>query len=101
MKGFDYCVSRRSRPSKYWLLKIVAFDLIFLDPPFEAGILESTIAAIADHGLLKEAGWLIAEHPERLVLNGGGLPVLLTRNYGDISLTICRMAGYNDGSKDS
>ena len=94
MKGFDYCVSGRSRAIKVLAAEGVTFDLIFLDPPFEAGILESTIAAIADHGLLKEAGWLIAEHPERLVLNGGGLPILLTRNYGDISLTICRMAGY-------
>ena len=38
------------------------FDLIFLDPPYRAGLYEEAIACILRHGLLAPGGRVIAEH---------------------------------------
>lgn len=62
------------------------FDLIFLDPPFEGGILIQAIQRILDQNLLKADGLIIAEHPRKLIINIPGLEVDI-RNYGDICLT--------------
>lgn len=64
----------------------LSFDLIFLDPPFEGGILIQAIQKILEKNLLKTAGIIIAEHPRKFNLV---LPELegKTRNYGDIGLT--------------
>jgi 16S rRNA G966 N2-methylase RsmD len=65
------------------------FDLIFLDPPFDAGLLEEIIERIKQFNLLREEGWLIAEHPNKIKLFETGAPLIKedTRSYGDICLT--------------
>ncbi len=68
-----------------------AFKLIFLDPPFQAGLLTETINAIADLNLLKEDGILIAEHPRDLSFGETGLESFNTRFYGDIGLTFYKL----------
>ena len=65
----------------------LSFDLIFLDPPFQAGLLPKTIDLIINYHLLRDNGVLIAEHPRSLTFNIPSLSVLLTRDYGDVSLT--------------
>jgi 16S rRNA (guanine(966)-N(2))-methyltransferase RsmD len=62
------------------------FDLVFLDPPFEGGILTQAIQGILAKNLLKADGLIIAEHPSKYKII---LPELegKTRNYGDIGLT--------------
>lgn len=62
------------------------FDLIFLDPPFEGGILIEAIQRILDRDLIKDEGLIIAEHPRKFIID---IPELQgeTRNYGDICLT--------------
>ena len=64
----------------------IQFDLVFLDPPFEAGILTQAAQRIIGGNLLKDDGIIIAEHPRKFYLN---IPDLQgeTRNYGDICLT--------------
>jgi 16S rRNA (guanine966-N2)-methyltransferase len=65
----------------------VVFDIIFLDPPFEAGLLDRTINALWEARLLKPEGILVAEHPSRHPVPNP-IPVeAQTRNYGDISLS--------------
>lgn len=66
------------------------FDFIFLDPPYEAGLLESVIFKIAESSLLQPTGLLIAEHPDRIELPDevGPLVKQQIRNYGDIDLSI-------------
>ncbi|HEX3048619.1 MAG TPA: 16S rRNA (guanine(966)-N(2))-methyltransferase RsmD [Bacillota bacterium] len=66
------------------------FDLIFLDPPFEAGVqlLPQIITGIKEYRLLKEDGWLIVEHPQKTEINAPGFTQRLSRSYGDISLSI-------------
>jgi 16S rRNA (guanine966-N2)-methyltransferase len=63
------------------------FDLIFLDPPFDEGLLPDTVKGIIGLDLLKEDGILIVEHPRKQVVDFPGLTGFLTRNYGDISLS--------------
>lgn len=37
------------------------FDIIFLDPPFDSGLLQPTINALADSGRLKDRAWVYLE----------------------------------------
>lgn len=37
------------------------FDFIFLDPPYDQGLVEKTLACLAELSLLKEDGIIIAE----------------------------------------
>jgi 16S rRNA (guanine(966)-N(2))-methyltransferase RsmD len=69
------------------------FDLVFLDPPFQAGLLRQIIDAIIASGLLKPEGILIAEHPKKLEMDDVGLELILQRNYGDIGLTLWYQRG--------
>jgi 16S rRNA (guanine966-N2)-methyltransferase len=63
------------------------FDLIFLDPPFEEGLLPGTMAEIRRNRLLDEDGILIVEHPSKRAVSGSGFTGFLTRSYGDIGLS--------------
>ena len=65
----------------------IRFDIVFLDPPYEAGLLPETIAAIAKYRLLKENGVLVVEHPRKDILPDWGFGPADLRNYGDISLS--------------
>jgi 16S rRNA (guanine(966)-N(2))-methyltransferase RsmD len=71
------------------------FDLVFLDPPFEADLLETTIIRINEFNLLRDGGWLIAEHPDKIELFENGAPFVKTdiRSYGDICLTFFLNSG--------
>ena len=66
------------------------FDLIFLDPPYEAGLLETAIAQIAKFDILAPHGIIAAEHPADKTLPALAPPYRLHRTYryGKIGLTI-------------
>jgi 16S rRNA (guanine966-N2)-methyltransferase len=64
------------------------FDLIFLDPPFAAGLLEPSIQTIFAENLLKNTGLLIAEHARKFAFAVDFPGVLETRHYGEVSLTL-------------
>ena len=68
------------------------FDLIFLDPPYEAGLLEPAIAHIARFDILSPHGIIVAEHPAGRTLPALTEPYHLHRTYryGKIGLTIYR-----------
>ena len=44
------------------------FDIIFMDPPYEAGLYTSVLERIAENGLLKAEGYLIAEGSSQIAL---------------------------------
>ena len=68
------------------------FDLIFLDPPYAAGLLEPAIAHIARFDILAPHGIIVAEHPAGTVLPALSAPYRLHRTYryGTIGLSIYR-----------
>ena len=71
------------------------FDVILLDPPYEAGLLEPAIAHIAKFDILAPHGIIVAEHPLGRELPALDTPYSIHRTYryGKIAMTIYRRGG--------
>ena len=82
--SMEYLTTLRSR-----------FDLIFLDPPYEAGLLEPALARIARFDILNPHGIIVAEAPAGRKLPALAAPYGVYRiyRYGKIGLTVYRRAG--------
>lgn len=78
------------------------FDIIFLDPPYEAGLLEPALAHIARFDILSPHGIIAAECPADRQLPALAPPygIHRTYRYGKIGLTIYRRAG-NEKSEET
>ncbi|GAB1475297.1 16S rRNA (guanine(966)-N(2))-methyltransferase RsmD [Bacillota bacterium] len=65
-------------------------DIIFLDPPYEAGLMESCLNAIRQKNLLATGGIIVSEHDARQILPEviGGFSIWKTRKYGNTSITL-------------
>ena len=78
------------------------FDLILLDPPYAAGLLEPALEHIAQFDILRPHGIIAAEAPAEKALPPLAEPYRLCRTYryGRIGLTVYRRAGEleNEGS---
>lgn len=66
------------------------FDLIFLDPPYASGLLETALEEIARIDILSPHGIIVAEHPTDHVLPVLAPPYRLHRvyRYGKIGLSV-------------
>ncbi len=62
------------------------FDIIFMDPPYDSALIESTLGAAAP--VLAPGGLIVAEAPKGLVVEAGrsGFTELDRRVYGDTSV---------------
>ena len=71
------------------------FDIIFLDPPYAAGLLEVAISHIAKFDILAPHGIIVAEHPADKSLPALSEPYRIQRTYryGKIALTLYRRSG--------
>jgi len=71
------------------------FDIIFLDPPYGADLLETAMDSIAKFDILAPHGIIVAEHPVEKRLPPLTEPYRLHRTYryGKIALTIYRRSG--------
>lgn len=71
------------------------FDIILLDPPYEAGLLEPVLERIAGFDILSPHGIIVAEHPAGNTMPELPAPYVLYRTYryGRIALTIWHRAG--------
>ena len=71
------------------------FDIILLDPPYEAGLLEPVLERIAGFDILSPHGIIVAEHPNGHVLPELQSPysIYRTYRYGKIGVTVYRRAG--------
>ena len=65
-------------------------DVIFLDPPYEAGYLENCLRLIGEKGILAEDGIVVAEHSHSEILpeTVAGLVLIKTKRYGKISISL-------------
>jgi 16S rRNA (guanine(966)-N(2))-methyltransferase RsmD len=65
------------------------FDLIFLDPPYEKGLVDSSLKTIAQLGLLDAPGRVVVEHSAREAVKShyGNLILHDQRRYGDTLLS--------------
>ena len=71
------------------------FDIILLDPPYEAGLLKPVLESIAGFDILSPHGIIVAEHPNGHVLPELQSPysIYRTYRYGKIGVTVYRRAG--------
>lgn len=65
------------------------FDLIFLDPPYDQRLVETTLRTVSRGGLLRQTGTMIAEHSirEAIAARYDGLELSDQRRYGDTLLS--------------
>lgn len=68
------------------------FELIYFDPPYDAGIYKKCISEISDTSLLKTTGLLLIEHHKNLDLQSdiGSLHCYRKNRYGDTCLSFYR-----------
>ncbi|MCL6449802.1 MAG: 16S rRNA (guanine(966)-N(2))-methyltransferase RsmD [Acetobacteraceae bacterium] len=71
------------------------FHLVFLDPPYEAGLVEETLKMVDGWGVVAPGGTAIAQHSSREepADRVGGLQRFLRRSLGDTVLSFYRGAG--------
>ena len=76
-------------------ISIAFFDLIFLDPPYDTGLLEQALQDIAGFDICREHGIIMAESPADAVLPPLEAPYRLYREYryGRIKLTVYHRQG--------
>jgi len=70
------------------------FDIVFLDPPYDADLVETTLQSLGGGGLLAPAGLVVAQHftkraPAAAI---GALASVRTRRFGETTLTFYRAA---------
>ena len=71
------------------------FDLVFLDPPYKAGLLEPALEILTGFDILNPHGIIVAEHPADRVMAPPEAPYRIHRSYryGKIGLTVFRRGG--------
>ncbi len=72
--------------------KDIAYDIIFLDPPYQLEELMKVLPLIGKTGILRPDGIVIAEHfsKRRLPEEIEGLSLIRTYRYGDTTLSLFR-----------
>lgn len=65
------------------------FDLVYIDPPFDAELYEDCLMMLSASGLLKETSRVIVEHYHKTVLleNYGKISLIRKRKIGDTCLS--------------
>ena len=78
-----------------YLSGVEKFDLIFLDPPYQSGLLEQCLEAAVRFDILREHGIILCESPAEWNLPPLEPPYEAGREYryGKIKLSLCRRAG--------
>lgn len=66
------------------------FDLVFADPPYEAGSGSAAVNSVIGAGWLAAGGWMSIETSRRDVIDPRGLAVEATRDVGRARLTLLR-----------
>jgi 16S rRNA (guanine966-N2)-methyltransferase len=71
------------------------FDLVFVDPPYEKGLIEPTLGAIGGAGILTGSGLVVAEHSvrEKVGTTYGSLRLRDQRRYGATVVSFFGHAG--------
>ncbi len=65
-----------------------AFDIIFLDPPYALGLLDSTLAKICEAGILADGGIVVVESDNGTDVDIQGYKLLKNKRYGRVCVSI-------------
>lgn len=63
------------------------YDIIFCDPPYEQGLVATTLAALVRDKFIDPETLVIVEHTRREMPQAQGLTVIKTREYGQTLIT--------------
>ena len=70
------------------------FDIVFLDPPYRAGLMEKALKELSTAGILNEGAMVIAEHDAHIApVDTGALVLYDRRIYRDTALSFYRLEG--------
>ena len=70
-----------------------AFDLVFADPPYDAGLLPATLDGLDRGGLVTPGGLVVCEHrPGKAPSATGAVSITDERAWGDVAVTIFTIA---------
>jgi pantetheine-phosphate adenylyltransferase len=92
--GFEARARVLAMPARRALAQLAregaGFDGVLADPPYEHGLPESTLSAVAEHGLVRPGGWVMVEHHanETPPPTCGGLRLTQSRRYGKTGLSL-------------
>ena len=64
------------------------FDIIFIDPPYEAGLYDEVLNIISERNLLAPGGVVVAECSADYNLKADGFGVLREKKYGNVKIYI-------------
>ncbi|MGI6082167.1 MAG: 16S rRNA (guanine(966)-N(2))-methyltransferase RsmD [Limnochordia bacterium] len=69
-----------------------AFDLVFMDPPYDRGLVEPTLRDLVQYRLLRCGALVVVEHTfkEEVPTDIANLPCIRKEVYGDTILTLLR-----------
>ncbi len=78
------------------------FDLVFLDPPYDRHLVETTLRCVAKNNLVAESGLLIAEHSVRESIAARYTPLTLRdqRRYGKTLLSFFEISAQSNQTKE-
>ena len=73
-----------------YLPSLGRFDVVFLDPPYDSGLLEKALEVIENVDLLSDGGIIVCESRREKIMPELEPPYrrTLTRNYGKVCLTV-------------
>lgn len=70
-----------------------AFDLVFLDPPYDCGLAAGIPHTLIERGLLASGAWVLVEHARREELRvPAGCVLEVERRFGESHLTLLQRA---------
>ena len=70
------------------------FDLVFLDPPYSAGLAARALDVLGARALVAEGGWVVAEHhhKDEMPEASGPLGLVRRQRYGETALSFYQRA---------
>lgn len=85
--GFEAVLAFRSDAFRFLQNTQNSYDIIFCDPPYDMEGIEVIPRIVLEKKLLKEDGWLIIEHSDRIKFNDTP-GFMQDRHYGSVNFSI-------------
>lgn len=96
MKQAEVYKNNADRALKALAKRDIQFDLIFLDPPYDKGLIDKALAQIEEFNLLKKSGIIVCEFNHKENIDTHSFEVIKRYHYG-LTDTMLLEKGEHDG----